>query len=122
MSGKKRTLIDQARDLDAKRYRSSSSTSSSSCSSRDGQNEIQLQSTQSNIPEDAIQAYLNSKGLKVVPIGQSIGPAYPIPEIFRSNVPPLDAENPDRCIKAEDLSIRARCLEVSKKNLDMPAW
>ena len=115
MSGKARTLMEQARTRDGNNFStcsSSSSTSSSYCSSRDGQNEI---STQSSIPDDAIQAYLKSKGLKVVPIGQGIGPANPIPELLRANVPPLDAKNPDRCLKAEDLSIRARCLEVLKR-------
>ena len=125
MSGKARTLIEQARTRDGNHFStcssssstssSSSSTSSSSCSSRDGQIEIHLQSTPSPIPDDAIQAYLQSKGLKVVPIGQSIGPANPIPELLRANIPPLDAKNPDRCINAEDLSIRARCLEVLKR-------
>ena len=118
MSGKARTLIEQARTRDGNNFStcsSSSSTSSKSCSSRDSQNEVYIQSTQSPIPDEAIQAYLQSKGLKIVPVGQSIGPANPIPELLRANIPPLDARNPDRCIQAEDLTIRARCLEVLKR-------
>ena len=118
MSLKARTLIEQARTRDGNNFStcsSSSSTSSRSGSSRDGQNEIHQQGTQIDISDDTIQTYLKSKGLKVVPIGLSIVPANHIAELLRANVPPLDAKNPDCFINAEDLSIRARCLEVLKR-------
>ena len=123
MSGKKRTLIDQARDLDGKCYRTSSSSISSSSNSNssgllsegDSQRETSTEEIPTHIPEEVIEAYLKANDYELVRNGSNSGCAMIFNRLVKSNVPPLDESKPELCIHSDELAIRPRCWEILKK-------